>query len=102
MEVGAFNNLNYLQELESKKSLPRSVFFPARHCLKVLDIRMNLKSKDLDLVNYPVSVAELHKLVGLGLDCLRGKKVPSSRVQETNKFTKINFHESKRKCSGRE
>ena len=65
MEVGAFNNLNYLEELnlynnslELKKSLPSYVFLPVKNSLKNLDIRLNMKSENLDLVNYPASVAD--------------------------------------------
>ena len=99
VEIGAFNNLKYLQELnlynnslELKTSLPSSVFSPVRNSLKVLDIRMNLKSENLDLVNYPVSVAELHNMVELKMDCLQGKSLPQvyKKLVNLQKLTFMN------------
>ena len=66
----------YNNSLELVNSLPKSVFLPVRTSLKVLDIRMNLKNENLDLLNYPVSVGKLYNLVELRMDCLRGKPLP--------------------------
>ena len=83
LEVGAFKNLLNLKELtlynnslELSASLPTNVFLPLK-ALKVLDVRMNLLNENLTLVNYPVSISELEKVVELGMDFLRAKPLPT-------------------------
>ena len=70
-ELDLFNN-----ELQFKNSLPQSVFQPLNQSLRVLDIRMNLLNDNLDLLNYPLSVAELHNLNELRMDLLKDKPLP--------------------------
>ena len=66
----------YNNKLEYVTSMPKNVFLPLRKSLKVLDIRRNLLNPDLKLMNYPVSLSELHTLVELRMDILRDKPLP--------------------------
>ena len=66
-----FNN-----KLDYVTSMPKNLFLPVRKSLKVLDIRRNLLNPDLNLMNYPVSLSELHTLVELRMDILRDKPLP--------------------------
>ena len=56
--------------------MPKNLFLPLRKSLKVIDIRINLLNPDLKLMNYPVSLSELHNLVELKMDLLRDKPLP--------------------------
>ena len=82
LQIGVFKNLPNLEvlalynnSLEFSTSLPENVFLPLKN-LKVLDVRMNLLNKDLDLVNYPVSISELTNVIELRMDILREKPLP--------------------------
>ena len=84
IEPAAFSWLPNLKELnlysnclEKKTSLPKLVFKPLKKSLKVLDIRMNLMNPNIDLVNYPKSVAELYNLTELRMDSLTNKSLPA-------------------------
>ena len=68
-------NLNN-NSLEQENSLPNSVFQPLNKSLNLLDIRINLMDPNIDLVNYPKAVAELHNLEELRMDCLTNKSLP--------------------------
>ena len=70
-ELNMYNN-----SLEKENSLPTSVFQPLNKSLKMLDIRINLMKPNMDLINYPKSVAELHNLEKLQMDCLTNKSLP--------------------------
>ena len=83
IQCTAFCGLNVLEELdlysnglEFVDSLPPTVFQPLNQSLKILDIRMNLLNDNLDLLNYPLSVAELHNLNKLRMDLLKDKPLP--------------------------
>ena len=67
----------YNNSLEQENSLPNSVFQPLNKSLKMLDIRINLINHNIDLVNYPKSVAELNSLEELQMDCLTNKSLPA-------------------------
>ena len=56
--------------------MPKNLFLPLRKSLKVLNIRRNLLNPDLNLMNYPVSLSELHTLVELRMDIVRDKPLP--------------------------
>ena len=71
-ELNLYNN-----SLEQESSLPKSVFQPLNKSLKMLDIRINLMNPNIDLVNYPKSVAELYNLIELRMDCLTNKSLPT-------------------------
>ena len=67
----------YNNSLGQENSLPNSVFQPLNKSLKMLDIRINLMNPVIDLVNYPKSVAKLHNLEELRIDCLTNKSLPA-------------------------
>ena len=84
IQIAAFHGLPNLKELnlynnslEQESSLPNSVFQPLNRSLKLLDIRINQMNPNTDLVNYPKSVAELHNLTELRMDCLTNKSLPA-------------------------
>ena len=66
----------YNNQLQYMDSLSPTVFQPLNQSLKVLDIRMNLLNDNLDLLNYPLSVAKLYNLNELRMDLLRAKPLP--------------------------
>ena len=83
IEPDAFRGLPNLKELnlydnslKKETSLLKLVFQPLNKSLKMLDIRMNLMNPNIDLVNYPKSVAELSNLEELRMDCLTNKSLP--------------------------
>ena len=83
IESAAFRGLPNLKELnlynnslEKETSLPKLVFKSVNKSLKMLDIRLNLMNPNIELVNYPKSVSELHNLVELRIDCLTNKSLP--------------------------
>ena len=69
--------LNLYNRLEKETSLPKSVFKSLNKSLKMLDIRINLMNPNIDLVNYPKAVADLHNLEELRMDCLTNKSLPA-------------------------
>ena len=84
IEPDAFRRLPRLKELnlydnslKKETSLLKLVFQPLNKSLKMLDIRMNLMNPNIDLVNYPKSVAELSNLEELRMDCLTNKSLPA-------------------------
>ena len=83
VQPATFCSLNFLEglnlynnELEFTYSLPPTVFHPLNQSLEILDIRMNLLNNNLDLLNYPLSMAELYNLNKLRIDLLRDKPLP--------------------------
>ena len=88
-ELNLYNN-----ELQCRDSLPPTVFQPLNQSLKVLDIRMNLLSNNLDLLNYSLSVAELSNLNELRMDLLRDKPLPEEYKTLYN-LQKLLFQDSR-------
>ena len=80
------NLILYNNSLTYKNSLPGSVFRPLSQTLKVLDIRMNFLGAE---VHYPPTVAKLHNLEELRMDCLSDQSLPSeySNLQQLRKIT---------------
>ena len=71
-ELNLYNN-----RLEKETSLSKSGFKSLNKSLKMLDIRINLMNPNIDLINYPKSVAELSNLEELRMDCLTNKSLPA-------------------------
>ncbi len=86
-ELDLFNN-----SLES--TFPASVFHPVSQSLQILDIRNNLRSLDPGSLNYPVSVAENHRLKELRLDCVRNKSLPG-KYKKLKHLQKIVFSDGR-------
>ena len=88
-ELNLYNN-----ELQFMYSLPPTVFQSLNQGLKVLDIRMNLLNDNLDLLDYPLSVAELYNLNELRMDLLRDKPLPEEYKTMYN-LQKLQFQDGR-------
>ena len=78
----------YNNSLKYENSLPESVFRTLSQTLKALDIRKNLLGADVH--SYPSSIAELHNMEELRVDCLRDQPLPNE-YSNFNQLRKIIF-----------